>query len=279
MKNTLDFEKACRLNVENIIRFVEQQTQNRKIHEAIVVDTPYGTRLDSFSSFALFNGVFSFEVEKGRLDSQLKEACAHFASEAQPFAWWWLREKSPPIAIKNIFHSNGFESPGPYTCVLRQLTDLDALAIGSQSSISIRPADESLHSDLIAICEEVFDLDKSAASVLHQSLMPHENGSEGIHNYIAFYDGIPAGAATAFIHNGAVGFYNCATHHEFRNRGVLTALLQYALNDAAQSGCQYALAQLMAKNMAGGVFHKLGFKPLCRIEPYVHGMPVELLEP
>lgn len=63
----------------------------------------------------------------------------------------------------------------------------------------------------------------------------------GMRCYVAEWNGVPAGAAAMFVHEGVGLLAGASTAPEFRRRGVQAALLAARLTDAAQSGCDLAM--------------------------------------
>ncbi len=61
-------------------------------------------------------------------------------------------------------------------------------------------------------------------------------------------------------------YYGIAQKH-----GLCTALGIKALEDAKAQGCKYAISQLMASAMAGGIAKKAGFQTYCEFLPFLGG--------
>jgi GNAT superfamily N-acetyltransferase len=96
-----------------------------------------------------------------------------------------------------------------------------------------------------------------------------ERGLDGIptdpfHVYVATADGTPACALMAFDHDGDCGIYLVATVPPARGRGLATALMLRALNDARNRGCTTSSLQATARGRP--VYERLGYRDLGEIQ-------------
>ena len=88
-----------------------------------------------------------------------------------------------------------------------------------------------------------------------------------LHSYIAGYNGQPV-AAVHLIDgtvNGKKAHYLCgaATKPEWRRRGIMSRLIEYALDDAKSRGDVYSLLYPANEGLYG-FYSKLGYEPRCK---------------
>jgi GNAT superfamily N-acetyltransferase len=85
-------------------------------------------------------------------------------------------------------------------------------------------------------------------------------------HYLGWLDGEPVATATIFLAAGVAGVYFVMTVPEARRRGIGGAITLAALQDARDSGIQYAV---LGSSAAGrSVYAGLGFRELCTIDLY-----------
>lgn len=265
--------------IGNLINFIEFAGKIRLKHNNVLVkNSDNSLRLDATTQYPLFNGIFDFHNNENNLRMQLEDAITYFNTKQQPFAWWWLQNNPIPKHMEKILHETGFTSAGEYSGIMLDLlnfNDYQALP----SNVIIKPIKSN--EDYETYCHilfETFQIQEPIKTEMYEMLQPSSVDLPFVH-YLGFYDHEPVGIVTAYIEDDIVGLYCGATLPKARKRGVCTALIAKALQDAKLQGCKIALAQLMAKNMAARVTTSMGFKTACSFTPYVYGMSPEHLEP
>lgn len=78
--------------------------------------------------------------------------------------------------------------------------------------------------------------------------------------YLAWLDGMPAGAAALAWHDGVASLFGASTLPSCRNRGVQAALLAVRLADAAAAGCDLALIHTEPGSPSQRNVERLGFR-------------------
>ena len=78
--------------------------------------------------------------------------------------------------------------------------------------------------------------------------------------YLAWRDGVPAGAAALARHAGVASLFGASTRPCCRNRGVQAALLAARLADAAAAGCDLAMAHTEPGSPSQRNVERLGFR-------------------
>jgi hypothetical protein len=156
---------------------------------------------------------------------------------------------------------------GEFAGVLVDLREIKSQP--QEKQITVREVqNEAEYRTFIEILGEGFQLSKEIQKDFFNLLSSY--GEKGLfRHYLGYWDGQVGSAITSFPHEGVVGVYNGTTLHDFRKRGLLTALLQRALMDGKSSGCKHGIGQLMSTAMAKGACEKIGFKKVCQILPFL----------
>jgi GNAT superfamily N-acetyltransferase len=77
--------------------------------------------------------------------------------------------------------------------------------------------------------------------------------------FLGYWCGEPVGTCEVLIVDGVAGIYSVATRAEYRGRGIATALIIAAVQEAVREGC--SLACLEASEESSGLYRRLGFRP------------------
>lgn len=88
----------------------------------------------------------------------------------------------------------------------------------------------------------------------------------GQHFYVGRYKGAAAGVVMTVLGDGLAGIYAVATKPEFRKKGISTALMKRAIEDAAKEGCDDITLQVVRGSYAEAFYKKLGFETAFEVE-------------
>lgn len=77
--------------------------------------------------------------------------------------------------------------------------------------------------------------------------------------YVGRYENVPAGVVLTVSADGITGIYAVATKPEFRKKGISTALMKRAAQDAAREGSEALTLQVVRGSYAEAFYKKLGF--------------------
>jgi GNAT superfamily N-acetyltransferase len=84
-------------------------------------------------------------------------------------------------------------------------------------------------------------------------------GNSGVFIYLYYHEASPVASIQMLLsEETTAGIYNLSTLGEYRGRGIGTALMTYALNQAQKLGCRYAVLQ--ASEDGPGIYQRLGFE-------------------
>lgn len=203
--------------------------------------------------FAPCNGIVTDEKELS--DVEIETGLEFFKARKLPFIWW---------TSQNL-EANGF-SPGGV------LTGFAADTSQSNEAPSVDIRAVAKPEELNTFCRMVIDAFGMNPNVIGQyqavyGAAMHHN--EHI-NFLAFHDNTPVGTITLSTSDTA-GIWNLCVHPEHRNKGIGTALISTALNEAKKLGYAQVMSILMPNGMTLGPFTKLGFQKICEFPFYVRG--------
>jgi GNAT superfamily N-acetyltransferase len=94
-------------------------------------------------------------------------------------------------------------------------------------------------------------------------------------NFAASVKDRPVGETTLFNAAGIAGIYDVTVTEEFRRRGIGTALVATALDQARQLGLSIAI--LGATWMGQGMYERLGFRVVCKLSFWKYGKTRQLM--
>ena len=81
-----------------------------------------------------------------------------------------------------------------------------------------------------------------------------------VRHYLAYVDGSLAGCATIILEGSIASVWNVGTLHQFRRRGIASALVFQMLVDAAADGCPESV--LVPSEMGRPLYEEMGFRQL-----------------
>lgn len=264
------------LTLGHLFQFVAQAATRLCKNQQILSLQDQCLWLNSGTHNPFFNGVIDYAQDFTRLSALLTKAKNDF--NRRPCSWWYLADDLLSIEAQQILNKHKFYSAGKFSGI-KLLIEAMNTEIIVPNEISIKKVktrqDCQIFYDIFFEVFQMAGIMKIEFQKMLDSLLCNENYS----GYIGFYENKPVGVASSFIIDEVVGLYNAATLTHARNKGVGTALQLQRIKDAKAKGCRLAVAQLMAKNMAGGIAKRLGFSTLCQFTPYIYGVPADQVEP
>ncbi|MFA8450929.1 MAG: GNAT family N-acetyltransferase [Bacteroidales bacterium] len=266
------FQKYIKLTLGNFIEFSKHISLNSKPQIDLYFDEKY-LWMNSRSSFSAFNSIFNTTKDESGLEEILEKAKDYFAPKEHVY-WSTNKPENIDNQYKNIFDKYGYLCGGVYTGVMKNLnTQLNTPNINPDIKIKkITQAEE--YKSYIDIITIGFGLNNEVKKEFEKKL-DILNEKLNLTHYLAFFNNKPCSVATSFYHNKTVGLYNAATLPEYRKKGVFTAIMNIALSNAQNKGCNYAVAQLMGKKQASGLVNTFDFEEVAYFTPYIQGGSLE----
>ena len=220
------------------------------------------------SEYPFFNGVFNNPKNQSTsIKDNLLENAKFFSERNSSFVWWWLDQRDLSKEMKDELQANQYEFVGEMSGIAVELSKLKPIVISDKYEVKkvSKPEEYNKFSDIIC---EAFELTENIKKDLHAIYKSYGDGGYFQH-YMAYDAGKPVAVLTTYVDGEVVGIYNCATIPSARKKGLCSILTHYALQDAIDSKCKYAIAQLMPSAMARGLFEQMGFKTYCRFLPFL----------
>ena len=84
--------------------------------------------------------------------------------------------------------------------------------------------------------------------------------------FVGYWDDEAAATCEVFRTGKVAGIYNVATRSKYRQLGVATAMVSFAIEDAIRDGCQ--LVSLQASAGAEDIYARLGFRACCEVTTF-----------
>lgn len=192
-----------------------------------------------------------------------------------PFFWWQAalpinQERNhgatPPPLIEEILAKRGFHRLGLLTGIV---ADLDARisVVAPSKSLSIRRVASS--DDLSLFCKIIFSIHSLEQPIIDQiyTLLAHPAVQGHEAHFLAFEGDQAVGGITLALGQTA-GLWNFAILPEMRHKGIGTALIQTALQDAQRRGYQKMMAILMSGEPRT-LWERLHFREVCHFPCHI----------
>jgi ribosomal protein S18 acetylase RimI-like enzyme len=215
---------------------------------------------------SIFNGVVRSQLQTDKVETQILELKAFFASHRLP--WQWLIGlDANSSSLENSLSKHG----------LIRLRDMSGMAISLQevgeSTAKIDNFDivfvdnTDLMREWVRIAGIVFDIPISNLfDFLDIELSLGFGRNLPVRRFIGLLNGTPVATSALCLRAGVGGIYWVATLPETRQRGIGTAMTRKALTEARD--CGYQLGILQAGHSSARIYQKIGFKEYYKIQVY-----------
>lgn len=253
--------------INNFVEVMTIATQFSPHHGASVKDVAGSLHYFSGCEFPFFNGVFnSYKNQASCAQDNLSDITNFFTAKNVPFIWWWLQQAELPSETKKELDQRGFQYLGEFSGVAAQLNQINLAFTADNVSVKC-VEDNAEYEKFIAIICDVFQLSDSIKKDL--TAMFQSYGPQGkFKHYLGFYANKPAATLTTYTSGKIIGLYNGTTLVDRQKHGLCRMLVKSALQEAMDLGCDYAISQLMAPDLAKGLIDRLGFKKYCSLLPF-----------
>jgi len=182
-----------------------------------------------------YNGVVWVRVADGKADSIIAETLEHFTLRKLPFLWH-IGADSQPADLAERLEGQGCKRLDPGVCMGASLSKLN-WALPKVPDLTIERV--VTKADL-ADWMEVFDEGEGKArEQLYENL--GLDGERPLRHYLARLKGRPVGVSQLFLDSQAAGLYCVAVLPEARQRGIGTAVILTALQEAKSLGYERAV--------------------------------------
>ena len=253
--------------INNLISLVIETIHYSSRKEAQTKQTNGSIQYFTGSDYPLLNGVFADKNIGEDYQHHFTKMTEYFSSKKVPYIWWWAHQSNIPETVKQELDSQGFQFIGNYYGISIDLNDMQPVVHSDKITVK-KVSTEEEYKTYLNVLSEVMQLSDSVTQDFAELFSSY--GANGkFQHYLGYYDGTPASTLTTFTVDTTVGCYCGTTLSAFQKQGLCTAVATYALMEAKQQGCEYAVAQLMADAMAKGLTEKIGFKECCQMLPFL----------
>lgn len=178
-----------------------------------------------------------------------------------PFRWFVHNQDK---AMINLLQVSGFQYKISYPAMIKSLENLNEQDYGSGVRVE-KINNQDLTAWIKLVCK-AYSIPAIEQFRIFVDYLIARAGSEKVHCYIGYYQGIPAAASMIIDHTDSVGLHWVATIPEYRSKGLGHAVSHKPLLDAQQRGFKQAI--LLASEMGKPRYVKLGFKEYATYDVY-----------
>jgi ribosomal protein S18 acetylase RimI-like enzyme len=212
----------------------------------------------------IFNAALSLLPPDGSAPDLIDETIAFFHSRGREEFDWWLWPGLETGAWGRLLQARGlqFQSDPPGMALeLAVLPEHVPAPVGMKIEL-VRDAEGMRNWGRTFILGYQLPLEWEAV-LLEMMLASLETPMQ---SYLATLDGQAVAASALYLGAGVAGIYNVATLPEWRGKGLGAAMTLRPLLDARQMG--YKAGVLQSSELGYGVYRRLGFQELCKLDHY-----------
>ncbi len=222
---------------------------------------------------AFFNPVFLYRSPDDVEGFQRRARAFYEARGGLPWSLIVIREQdNPPHVTEERLRDAGMVPAGIVPLLIRP-TPRDADWPRFHPDITIeRVEDRDSLSDHREALAESFGIPGYVTDLLIPEMPPPP-----LRLYVAYIAGDPVATAAIFEGAGIAGLYNLGVHPTYRRRGIGSALIRHALDEACWE-CGLSECATQAPRLALPLFRRLGFRPLALCARYVEPQHLPLGE-
>lgn len=215
----------------------------------------------------LFNGVLAANLASEAVNAVVATLHAALSVHGVP-AFWWLGPQAQPTHLGALLEPHGIRPVGEVPGMVVDLAELDAapaIPSGFQIERINGAAQQEQWARVAGIATGFADTAVEAVARVETSL--HDPHYQAQPRYLGLLDGTPVATSALVMDAGVAGIYGVATIPAARGQGIGRLMTLFPLLDARQQG--YRVGVLQASDMGHPVYHKLGFRDVCRYQLYL----------
>jgi GNAT superfamily N-acetyltransferase len=214
----------------------------------------------------LANAVLRARLD-GQIDDAIRAALEPFAHRRVPMCWI-VGPSSAPADLPAHLRRHGLTAGGSQTGMAADISSFPVHEPHGPGGLQIREVTDEADLDRWRIpVRRAFGFPPLVDEAVSAAIAAHALGRRDVRCFLGLLGGEPVAGSMLAPAGGVAGIYNVATLPAVRRRGIGTALTRAALGAAARAGHRWAV--LLAEPAGEGVYHKLGFRPLCRIQTWL----------
>jgi len=214
----------------------------------------------------LFNAILSSSLSDNKIDLAIQSKISFYKEKGLSFCWW-VDSSSDSRALEKILEQKDFTLFGDVSGMILK-TPVESISESNNIQVDVVSNVEQLRSWIYPIQSSFHMSEISAQKYLRIFKFLNESENPPIH-YTASIDNKIVASSTLFKGSHSAGIYNCATLENFRNKGILSALVEKMINDTIAMNYEYTTLQ--ASPMSVHIFKKFGFKDIVPYKLYLMG--------
>lgn len=191
---------------------------------------------------------------------KIQEAINHFAKVSTPFKWT-ISPSSSPSDLSERLQQHGFTYSGS-TPGMAMTLPKEEISIDYPAGVTIK---EVTNQNRFRHWKHVL-YNHREGEPLHRDITYMYQVAGAFHpgkrQFVGYWNHIPVAITSLLLAHGVAGIYSVITLEDARRNGIGTAMTQFALRAAQQSG--YDTAILQASKAGINIYQSIGFKIIYR---------------
>ena len=257
-----------RLTEENLAAHLAHLV--RRYPGASVEDGPDVLLVDSGLGSDTFNKVARARVSPGAGGAEAARLVArcvnHFRTVERPFAWWLGPESGLGVLEPHLEAAGLAPTEEETGMALRLAAFSPQEDVLRELSLHVLCGQDDVRA-FAAIIAANWEPPDVETLRFYEAVAPAALDESGpFRGWLALWEGLPVAAVEIFHTRNVAGVYSVCTLHEYRRRGIASALLSTALRRARVEGAELAVLQAAPGGL--GVYRRLGFEETGRFEEW-----------
>ena len=239
--------------------------------KAELYESPQLTWLLTGIPHPFLNNVLRTQLAPDDVDPIIVETLAHFKSRNVAHLSWWTEPGTQPVDVgeRLLAHGLTYTDGGPGMAV-------DLLALNEDVAAPLgltieRVEDAGTLIKWIQAAVAGFGLPETGADACFDLFMGL-GFDLPLRNYVGSLQGEPVATAQLFLGAGVAGIYWVATVPQARRQSIGATMTLAPLREARDMG--YRAGILHASDMGFGVYRRLGFQGLCKMNHFCLVTPI-----
>lgn len=226
-----------------------------------VVQRPGCVIADSGLACGTFNTVFiSGRVKVSR--EQFHELARDVRARSQPFVWW-IGPSSVNLELTSQMETAGLCYAETEEGMVLDLTNRPALSRCAEEITTFRVRSSGELAKFAAIIAANWHPgDSNVIEFYRRTEQAVLDPAAPMRLFLGCWQGEAAGTCEVLLMDGMAGIYSVATRAAYRGRGIATALIVAAIQEAVQEGCSWACLEAFRDGLR--LYRRLGFRPCGR---------------
>lgn len=215
-----------------------------------------------------YNAVVHTRLAPSEADAAIAHVLALFRRRRVPMLWWVLPSSEPEdLGARLSAHNMTYRGEGP-----GMAADLTALPDGAPM-----PPGFTIERvrDVVSLMEWMRTNEAAYGATMDRVDLTYVQLESALgfgperpyRRYLGRLNGLPVATSALFLGAGVAGLYGVASLPHMRGRSFGSALSLAALREARAMG--YRTAVLESSPLGYSVYHRLGFREICRLRSYI----------